>query len=144
MSDCENPTAPADRASVLAMRLRGRTVQQIADVTGKPVLLVKEILRAAGWPDQLKTAGTLARLGGPSVATAARSDSVSELSAMCDQAGTRRTQTLKARLARTQAEILEDAAKRQARQERRNQVEVLEGKVAELNGRIAALKGAGA
>lgn len=143
MSDCENPTAAADRASVLAMRLRGRTVQQIADVTGKPALLVREILRASGSPDQLRMAAALARLGGPSVATAAREDSITELCAMCDQAGTKRAQTLKARLARTREQILNETVRREDRA-RRSKVDALERRVAELKGQIAELDGAGA
>lgn len=171
MNDQENPTPDSVRASILLMRLRGRTAKEIAGVVDMPVLLVQELLRAGGWPDPVKAAATVQQIGGGDVLVVSRDDSVQALAQVCRRAGTQRMRTLAERLARTQTEILDaarvQAERRRAREEqasRRAQVKALEdrkkalraekkrlnastssiaGQIADLNGQIASLKEAG-
>lgn len=170
MSDSENPTPDSVKASILLMRLRGRSAKEIAAVVDMPVLLVQEVLRAGGWPNQAKAAATAQRLsGGVDMLVEQRDDSVQALCALAQRVGTQRMRTLAERLTRTQTEILdgakEAAEKKRARDadaQRRAKLRALDdqkkkklraekkrlaasestisGQIAELNEKIAALK----
>ena len=75
-----------------------------------PVLLVQEVLRAGGWPNQAKAAATAQRLsGGVDMLAEQRDDSVQALCALAQRIGTQRMRTLAERLSRTQVEILDGA-----------------------------------
>lgn len=169
MSDQENPTRDSVKASILLMRLRGRSAKEIAAVVDMPVLLVQEVLRAGGWPNQAEAAATAQRLsGGVDMLAEQRDDSVQALCVLAQRVGTQRMRTLAERLTRTQTEILdgakEAAEKKRARDadaQRRAKLRALDdqkkklraekkrlaasestisGQIAELNEKIAALK----